>query len=471
MTLAADPASFRDPSGFVYTVDGVLYRQVNPVYRAEYDHLMASGLYDALVQTRSLVAHEEEAVPAASGAYRILRPERVGFISYPYEWCFGQLKDAALLTLSIQEEALRHDMWLRDASAFNVQFAGGRPIFIDTLSFGRVVGGAPWPAYRQFCQHFLAPLALMSTADIRLNQILRAYLDGVPLDLAAHLLPLQTRLKPALLTHLHLHAAAQRRHAATDSVSERPGPSGSISKTALLALVDNLKSAIQGLNWEPGGTEWADYYAATNYTDAAMAEKERLVSAFLDAIDDAPPRSVWDLGANDGRFSRIASARRIPTVAWDIDPAAVEKNYRACRRADDPFLLPLVQDLTNPSPSLGWAGAERDSLAQRGPADVVFALALIHHLAIANNVPLERVARFFRQITGRFLIVEWVPKSDSQARRLLAHREDIFGDYTRECFEAAFQAFFSIEQAAPIAETQRVLYRLRVRDEREDRPA
>ena len=448
------PASFRDPSGFVFQRDGVLLRQVNPSYRSHYDRLVASGLLDELTRAELLVRHEE--LPSGNGAYKVLRPERIPFISYPSEWAFSQLRDAALITLEVQARALSRGMSLKDASAYNIQFLRGRPILIDTLSFETHEDGAPWVAYRQFCQHFLAPLALVAYRDHRLTQLFRVFMDGVPLDLASPLLPRTSWLRPSLTMHLHLHAAAQRRHAGrTDGAARqtrlRPG--------SLAALIENLRSLISSLKWTPAGTEWADYYSATNYTDAALAEKEAAVTRMLERLQ---PSIVWDLGANTGRFSRIASTRGILTMAFDVDAAAVEKNYRACVSSGNQWELPLVMDLVNPSGGIGWAGDERMSLESRGPADVVMALALIHHLALSNNVPLPLIAGYLARL-GRHLIIEFVPKSDSQVQRLLASRVDIFDHYTREGFQRAFESAFITESVHEISGTDRVLYSMRRR--------
>lgn len=453
------PGSFRDPSGVVFRNGEELYRQVNRCYADDYEHLVSSGLASNLIKSGHLIPHEEvESAAAISSpsAYRVLRPERVPFISHPYEWCFSQLRDAALLTLRIQSVALEHGMALKDASAYNVQFRGSSaPVFIDTLSFERYREGQPWVAYRQFCQHFLAPLALIAYRDARLGQLFRVFIDGIPLDLATSLLPWSTRLRPALAMHLHLHARAQRNYAASDGAKrESSATTRSISSTSLRALIEHLQTAISGLAWKPGATEWSDYYEQTNYSEEARDEKERLVADALNAIS---PRVVWDVGANTGRFSRLASSKNIQTVAFDLDAAAVEKNYRESKAAQDHCLLPLVLDLSNPSPALGWAAEERESLEQRGPADVVLALALVHHLAIGNNVPLPKVAEFFARL-GRHLIIEFVPKSDSQVQRMLSSRADIFTDYTQGGFEAAIEEHFRIDQRHPIAGSQRVLY-------------
>ncbi len=448
------PSSFRDPSGFLFRRDGVLLRQVNQVYRAAYDQFMGSGLYPALVDARFLVPHEEVSVDAAveAGAYRVLRPQPIPFVSHPFEWCFSQLKQAALTTLRVQEVALHHGMSLKDASAYNIQFVGSRPVLIDTLSFEPYEEGKPWVAYRQFCQHFLAPLALMACRDVRLGQLLRIHLDGIPLDLAARLLPSRTWLRSGLALHIHVHAASQRRLA-----RERPGAMASrrrMSRAAFLGLLESLRATVSALRWQPAGTPWADYQGMGHYSVEAAEAKKALVARYLDEVG---PQLVWDLGANVGSYSRIASGRGILTVAFDNDLAAVEQSYLQACREDDAHLLPLVLDLTNPTPAAGWALRERASLLQRGPADLVMALALIHHLVISNNVPMDHFASFLAQL-GRWLIIEFVPKDDPRVQELLAWRKDIFAGYDEQAFEAAFRQVYSIRASSVLPDTRRRLY-------------
>lgn len=447
-------ASFRDPSGFLFTREGTLYRQVNQKYSKDYTLLMGSGLYDNLTKAGLLVRHEEvDVLPEqAEFAYKVIRPQKVHFISYPYEWSFSQLKDAALATLSIQRRAMKHGMSLKDASAYNIQFHEGRACLIDTLSFEAYQEGAPWVAYKQFCQHFLAPLALMAKVDIRLSQLLRIHIDGVPLDIASRLLPVATRFNFGLATHIHWHAKAQARYAGEKVAISTRG----MGKESLIGLLDNLKNTVQALDWKPVGTDWGDYYTFTNYTDSAFEEKKRILKEWVEKIN---PATVWDMGANTGVFTRIAADQGIPSISFDIDPAAVEKNYRQTKAAKEKYVLPLVMDLTNPSPSLGWNNRERDSLTLRAPADMVFALALIHHLAISNNVPLFQVAEFFHGL-GKWLVIEFVPKSDSQTQKLLASREDIFDEYTVDGFERCFGGYFDLREKCEVAGSERVLYLL-----------
>ncbi|HKP50514.1 MAG TPA: class I SAM-dependent methyltransferase [Gemmatimonadales bacterium] len=454
MSWQAVEGSFRDPSGFVYTRDGTLFRQVNSGFRQTFEAFLASGLCDELVRDALLVPHEVVGLEysATPDAYAVLRPERLPFISYPYEWSFGQLQDAAALTLQIQERALRKGFTLRDSSAYNIQFQGGRPIFIDTLSFEPWEEGKPWAAYKQFCEHFLLPLTLMSATDIRCGTLLRSYVDGIPLDLGSRLLPHRSWTSLSAVLHIHLHAWAQGRYAGSAVTSAAKGKS--MSQRSLLTLIKNLSTATQRLSWRPSGTEWADYTSDNNYSDVASRSKREMVVAHLAAVK---PETVWDLGANTGEYSRAARELAGYVVSFDVDPAAVERNYRRVRSEKETGILPLLLDLTNPSPAQGWAGRERLSLEERGPADAVLALALVHHLAIGNNLPLERIASYFRRL-GRHLIIEFVPKSDSQVSRLLLSRPDIFPDYTKEGFEEAFQRHYHIQSVARVADSERRLY-------------
>lgn len=442
-------SSFRDPSGFLFYEKGDLYRWVAPVYQKHYERLMSSGLYKKLVGEALLIPHEEEEIKRAEGG-KTLKPKPIPFISYPYEWCFGQYKEAALATLRIQKRALQFGMTLKDASAYNIQFFKGTALSIDTLSFEIYEEGKPWAAYGQFCRHFLAPLALMSKKDVRLGQLMRVHIDGIPLDLASSLLPFSSNLNPALLSHIRIHAAFQKRYEKGTEKQKAPW----LSKSQLLSLLESLEDAVKGLNLKPQKTEWGEYYGETNYSHRAFQAKKKFVQT---ALEKTVPKTVWDLGANTGVFGRIASERNMFTVTFDIDQEAVEKNWQEVRLRKETDLLPLVMDFTNPSSSIGWAGEERMSLAERGPADMAFALALLHHLAISNNVPFEEIAKFFSRICSA-LIIEFVPKTDSNAQKLLRSRQDVFPLYTQEHFEETFRRFFRIVHSERISDSDRILY-------------
>lgn len=440
---------------------------------------MSSGLYGNLIKSELIVPHEEvNETPAESDScYKVIKPSNIPFISYPYEWSFSQYKDAATALLNIQSKAIEHGMTLKDASAYNMQFYRGKPVIIDTLSFEKYTEGSPWIAYRQFCQHFIAPLSLMVYRDIRLCRLMQLYIDGIPLDMTSKLLPLRTRFKPSLLTHIHLHQVSQRRHSGTtmhdSSKDELKQKKGHFSRMAMLGLIDSLNSAVKAMQWNPSGTEWADYYDNTNYTDEAFKQKKEIIGDWLQILS---PDRVWDLGANDGTFADIAVESGAFTVAFDVDPSAVEKAYLKNRKAleskskspDEQItgeqinkgcMLPLLMDLTNPSSAIGWDNEERQSFVERAQADTVMALALIHHICISNNVPLARLASFLRGICNS-LIIEFVPKEDSQVKRLLVNRQDVFFEYDKDGFERNFNEFFHIDAKESIDGTSRILYRM-----------
>lgn len=451
------PASFRDRDARVFLHQGELYRGITTSYKPQLDALVNSGLAAQLIGSGKLISFEVVTQPVNfEHPYEsLLKADNIPFISYPYEWSFSQLKDAALLTLDIQLAALEKGMSLKDASAYNVQFLHQRPVFIDLSSFEPYENDKPWGAYGQFCRHFLAPLLLMSKTHIDTHRFLLAFIDGIPLPLASRLLPFRTRFSFFVLMHIHLHAQAQTRYAQAER--------GTQAKTVkmplhnLKAMLHSLKSHIENLSWKPKGT-WADYYEddKNNYQASAFESKKTTIAAW---IAELKPQTVWDLGANTGVFSRIAAQSGAFTLSMDIDPSAVELHYQSLGQNGGLHILPLVLDLTQPSPAMGWANQERQTLAARGKADLLMALALVHHLCIGNNLRFEQLAEFMAELTT-YLIIEFVPKSDSQVQRLLATRKDIFEDYTQTEFEEAFQQHFTILQKKQIENAERVLYLL-----------
>lgn len=453
-----ETSSFRDPAGFIFSHNGEIYRQINEIYHDNFDLLLSSGLYEQLTKKRKLVSHKEVDSPLLNqqSEYKTIKPEKIKFISYPYEWSFSQFKDAALLTLNIEKESLHFGMSLKDASAYNIQFQDGHPILIDTLSFTKYIPGEPWIAYKQFCQHFLAPLALMSRTDIRFNHMLKDNIDGIPLDLTSKLLPLSTKLNFGLLTHIHLHAYAQKRYPSDEALNQKTKTT--MSFNSRVGLIENLEKTIKKMAWKPFGTDWLNYYESTNYSDSAFQEKKRIIGELLFELK---PERLLDLGANTGIFSRQGKdIENCYIVSTDIDPGAVEVNYLEVRKSKEKNLLPLVIDFVNPSPAIGWKNQERKSFLERAKPDVILALALIHHLAITNNIPLKEISELFAQM-GRIIIIEFVPKSDSQVQRLLVTRDDIFPDYSIEGFIDSVQERFLITKQIPIAHSDRVIFLLR----------
>jgi 2-polyprenyl-3-methyl-5-hydroxy-6-metoxy-1,4-benzoquinol methylase len=460
--MQREPSSFRDPAGYVYKNDkGTILRVINDYGKNDFDGLVDSGLYKELASDNLLITHKDVTSSykskLGSEVYRVIEPIQLPLISYPYEWSFSQYKDAALTTLEIHRRALENGLSLKDASAYNIQFLEGKPVFIDTLSFEPYKENEPWVAYRQFCQHFLAPLSLMAYRDIELNKLMSVYIDGVPLGLTAKLLPRKAKIKPGIFAHIVLHAKSQAKHENAEEETVKKMKKATISKTRQLALIQNLANTIKALPVSKKNTEWGEYYTFTNYSKQSFKQKEKLVH---DMAKKVKPVTVWDLGANDGSFSRVVATLGAKVASFDIDPNAVEKNYQIVKRNNETNVLPLLSDLTNPSPAIGWANNERKSFIQRGPADLVMSLALIHHLCISNNVPLPELADFFAKIS-RHLIMEFVPKQDSKVQKLLASRKDVFPSYNEEGFEAAFSEHFTILEKKKVSGSKRTLYLLK----------
>ncbi|MDP3973612.1 MAG: SAM-dependent methyltransferase [Candidatus Daviesbacteria bacterium] len=441
--------SFRDPSGRVFLENGKIYRTIDYSYKDNYDQLIKSGLYAKLTSLGLLIPHREVKTPNNT-VYRTIRPEHIPFVSYPYEWCFSQFKDAALTTLRIQKIALENNMSLKDASSFNIQFFRGKPILIDTLSFEKYQIGLPWIAYRQFCMHFLAPLLLMSQKNLEFNKILSIYIDGVPLNLTSTLLPKKTYLNFSALTHIHLHSRMEKHFGGRKVASGGK----SLSKKTLIALVENLEKTIQNIKLKNEISHWSKYYQDNSYSSKAFSHKKKIVDDLLKSLNI---KTALDIGSNTGFFSRLYAKRGINTISIDNDHLSVEKNYLTCKKENIDKCLPLCVDITNPSPSIGWNNEERLSFIDRGPFDLILALALIHHLAIGYNIPLENIAKMFSKL-GRNIIVEFVAKADLMVQRLLANRKDIFPNYTRENFEIEFSKFFQIKKVINISGSIRSMY-------------
>ena len=450
-------SSYRDPSGYVFEDNGRVLRAIAPQYAKHYERLMGCGLYEDLIARDLLVMHEElSGHPEAPGAWRVIRPVMIPVITYPYEWCFSQLKDAALLTLDVMRVALDHGMILKDASAYNVQFVDCRPVFIDTLSFEAMDAPEAWAGYRQFCEQFLLPLALAAYLGPETSLILRSYVDGIPLGLGSRILPRRSLLDPTLLMHVHMHALAQESFAqrgTAERVGRRPSFRG------LLALVESLEAGVRRLKLPAGRSAWSEYYSDTNYSASAMASKAYVVG---EMIRVAAPRNAWDIGANDARFSEIARESGARILAIDSDWRAVDAAYQRIRREGAHGIDTIVWDLVNPSPNLGWRESERASLPRRDGPDLVIALAVIHHICIGRNVPTASFVEWLRD-SAPWAIVEFVPKEDSQTKRMLFGREDVFADYDQSHFETAAAEHFVVERSSAVEDSLRVIYLLRRR--------
>ena len=441
-------SSFRDPSGYIYYEGDNVFRRINKCYIDTYDFFMSSGLYEELVSNNLLITHEEI---SRDDEGVVLKVSKIPFISYPYEWCFEQYRDAALLTLKINMISIKYGMILKDASVYNVQFINGNPIFIDTLSFDKYVEGEPWGAYGQFTRHFIAPLSLMNFVDNRLNSLMRNYVDGIPLDLANSIL--KRRGGMFVKQHITWQNKSIMKH--NNFGKTEKNIKVNLPKKSLINIWIMIDNQIKNLKNSYVLTEWDNYYDNTNYSDIADEDKKNILLSFVNKIK-GERNIALDMGANDGKFSRIVSDSFENVIAMDIDYNAIDRAYRISNTNKE-NILPLVFDFNNPTPDIGFACRERDSLEKRMNADLVMALALIHHIAISNNVPLSSISEWFSKL-GRYLIIEFVPKDDSQVELLLRTRVDIFDSYTQDNFEEEFSKYFEIVSKKKVKDSKRTLY-------------
>lgn len=452
-TIQSLASSFRDPSGFVFQKNGILYRQVNKVFKDDFDQFIKSGLYDHFANNNWLVAHEEiaENYSGSDDWYKTLKPQRIPFISYPYEWSFDMIKDAALLVLQMAREAMRFGMMLKDATPYNVQWRNGRPIFIDTLSFEKYDPSKPWIAYRQFCENFVAPLVLMHHRSQPLQQMLLAYPEGIPLTITRSLLPWTSFFFFYTYLHIHLHSKWSSK-----KVMNTPVTQTNFSEKKMIQILESLTALVEKKKWKDKPTTWNQYYDEASQRDDYLPKKKEIIQQWLTEIDC---KSAIDLGANTGEFSYLLAEKDIPVVAVDFDHSTINKLFTRVK-TEGKNILPLVIDLANPSPAIGLNNTERASFMERTNVDLALALALVHHMAIGKNIPFKKIAELFEKMTS-FLIVEFIPKQDEKIQYMLSEKKDIYYDYTEQNFLMAFEKYFSIEKKQEIANSGRILYQMK----------
>ncbi|MEV1332337.1 methyltransferase domain-containing protein [Micromonospora costi] len=461
--LRPEPGSFRDPANRVFHLGQDVLRGLDAGAAAHWRALAGTEFFAALLADGKVCGTEAVdpvGVPDGVPWAAVLRHERIPFVSHPYEWSFTMLRDAALLHLEILRVALPAGFTTKDGSAYNLQWRGTEPVFIDVGSFEPVRDGEPWAGYRQFCQTLLYPLLLTAHLGVDFQPWLRARVDGIEADQLRPLFRGVRRLLPGVPTHLHLHGAMQSRHAEATTTDVRAQlRAAGYSRELALATVRGIEKLVRRLDRTPAASHWADYQRTCGYSAQDRAGKEQFVTA---ALTDGPrPALVLDLGANDGRYARLAARHADRVVAVEQDPAVVDALYRALRAEGERRILPLVMDLADPSPGGGWRGVERASFADRAAADVVLALALVHHLAIGRNVPLAEVVAWLADLCapGARIVVEFVHPEDPMARRLLANKpEGLFPDYRRDEFERVLAARCRIARREELPSGTRTLY-------------
>jgi len=465
----AEPGSFRDRDSRVVVTDNAIFRALSPEGSADWEALSATPLLEKLVTGGELVKTAEveasrlEEIGSATGTdllptgvERVLEHERIPFISYPYEWTFSMLQDAALLQLDLGIQAIENGLNLKDATPYNVQYRGSKPVFIDVGSFEELPQGEPWVGYRQFCMLYLYPLLFQAHKDLPFHPWLRGSIDGIePID-AIKVFSLFDRFRKGVFMHTALHARLDRR-------ANRSGPGDAAANAKKRetkpqqnkAMMGSLRRLVSKLRWKAGETSWSGYRQDNTYSD----EDDRAKQAFVARVAAADkPGLTWDMGCNDGAYSRIAAEHSDLVVAFDFDHATVEALYRSLREEGNTKILPLVSNLADPSPALGWRGLERRTLSDRGAPDLMLALALIHHVSISANIPIADFLEWARDL-GTTLLIEFPKRTDPMVRALLANKhEGANPDYDLGIFERELERRFTVEAREELPSGDRVLF-------------
>jgi len=459
--VVPDAGSFRDPAGYLYELEGRIFRTVTARAAADYEFVRESGFLSRITDDGWFIGARQVELdalgpPAPDVCYVVEHP-RVPFVSYPYEWPFSALKSAALLHLDLHIEALQQNLTLSDATAYNVQFIGTRPVFIDLLSLRRYRDGEFWLGHRQFCEQFLNPLLLCALFGIPHNAWYRGSLDGIPTGELSAMLPLRHKLSWKILSHVVLPARLQR-----TSVS-KGGNNKNLEKTtkrklplgAYRGMLKQLRNWIAQLDpKDTGKTVWSDYAETHTYESDEDAKKRRFVAEFVDRVK---PKTLWDLGCNTGEYAEVALDAGVKyVVGFDSDQGVLGAAF-ARARAKSLNFLPLYMDAANPSPDQGWGLEERKGVEARVNADAILALAFEHHLAIARNVPLHRLVEWLTKLAP-VGVLEFVEKGDPTVQKMLALREDIFDDYGPEQFVSALTSRARILKSEVVSASGRRLF-------------
>ncbi len=457
MSGQADAGSFRDPRGAVYVTQDRVFRTVMPVGVEDYEFVRSTGLFDDLVEAGLLVNLKEVDLEIlgdqASGASYLLEHPKLPFISYPYEWPFAALKAAALLQLDIYLRALEHGVTLTDATAYNIQFQGPQPIFIDHLAFRRYQEGEYWLAHRQYCEQFLNPLLLRAKVGIPHNAWYRGALEGISAQDLSAVLPFRKKLSWNVFTQVVLQASLQKASMGKETRSIVPTKSN-FSKTAYRNILVGLQRSISGLKIpDSEKSVWGNYAQDNSYGSDEARQKRAFVCRFAAAVK---PEMIWDIGCNTGDYSKAAlESGAANAIGFDFDQLALDAGYARAGEENLSF-LPLFLDAANPPPNQGWAQVERKGLSDRASAQGLLALALVHHLAITKNIPLCDVVDWIVGMAPNG-VVEFVPKNDAMVQELLRLREDIFDDYTEDVFVASLERNAEIVEMETVSEAGRKL--------------
>ena len=460
-----DPGSFRDPGNRVFTVDGEVYRALDKRNLDAWEALTNSRFFGEQLVRGNVVDTEPAAgVPTPAGAppggwAGVLHHRRIPIISYPYEWTFSMLRDAALLQLDLLDAALAEDMILKDSTPYNVQFVGARPVFIDVGSFEPLEPGDIWVGYRQFLRQYLYPLMLRAYVGVPHQPWLRGDAEGPTAEQMAAMLPLRHRAHQASLLHVALPARGERRYKDSTRDFRSEFRAAGFKKELVQSNVRGLRSTVAGLDWDHGRSTWNRYADECSHVSRDRGPKTDFLEKVL---AEHRPTVVWDLGANDGHFSRVAATVAASVLAVDADEEVLDGFYRSLHADGNGVILPMLQDLSAPSPGLGWRGGERARLEARSSPDLVLCFAVIHHLVVGRNVPLRQVVDWLADLDSR-VILEFVPPGDPMVELLSVNKRphEVHGDYDEESLRRYLADRFVVEAEEALPECDRRLFLLR----------
>lgn len=444
-TAAINAGSFRDRDGRVYHFQDRVLRGLSDSALQNFRQLQEKSFYIKLVEsgkvigTREIPAEENPLPDDVQAQWAgFLEHDPVPVISYPYEWTFSMLKAAASLQLHLVERAVSNGFTLKDATPYNIQFVNRKPVFIDIPSFEPLLQGVPWSGYRQFCEMFLFPLFLQAYKGCNFQPFMRAAINGIDVQVAATLFGFRDRFRKGVMSHVWLQAKLDRRFGGSSEDVRSSLKSAGFNRELILVNVRKLQKLVRKLAWQAAGSQWGDYTKFHNYSTDDHVRKEEFIQA---AISVEKPHTVWDIGCNTGQFSRISAQECRQVVATDIDHVAVERLFLDENTPEN--ILPLIQNVVDPSPNWGWRGRERSDLQSRSQPDLVLCLALIHHVVISANIPLEEFIDWLAGLTDK-LVIEYVSRQDEKVQILLRNKEDKYRDYNRESFETNLRRHFDI---------------------------
>jgi len=455
-----EAGSFRDRKARVFYYNEQVFRALDEQAFADYKALSATKFFQRAISNKQIVATEETCLQSFPSEISdtdwkgVLQHERIPFVSYPYEWCFGMLKDTALLHLDLLSQALQENVMIKDSSAYNFQWVGARPVFIDIPSFERYQPGDLWAGYRQFCQMFLYPIMFQVYKGLPFQSWLRGNIDGISVEDANSLMSFRDRFRPGVLKHVYLQSKLQASYAGSARNVRQELKELGFYRELILANVKSLKKLLARLNLSKKSSVWTDYASKNSYEESDMQLKKEFVGG---VIAEKKRALVWDIGCNTGTFSKIAAQSGAYVLAMDSDHLAVERMYQELKESKNENILPLVVNLANPSPNHGWRGIERSGLGERGKPDMIFALALIHHAVISANIPVAEFVSWLASFRSE-LIIEFVTKEDVMVKTLLANKEDNYDDYQQSYFESCLTKHYEISNKKQLGSGTRILY-------------